>query len=57
MAVGTLDADSEGALVAREKARLHRVLRRFELVLFTACAIVGLESVAFAAQASPSCTG
>jgi len=27
------------------------VLRRFDLVLFTACAIVGLDSVAFAAQA------
>jgi amino acid transporter len=51
MAVGTHDADSEGALVAREKAKLRKVLRRFDLILFTACAIVGLESVAFAAQA------
>jgi glutamate:GABA antiporter len=41
----------QGVLVAREKAKLRRVLRRFDLVLFTACAIVGLDSVAFAAQA------
>jgi hypothetical protein len=51
MAVGTQDADSQGALVAREKAKLRKVLRRFDLILFTACAIVGLESVALAAQA------
>ena len=42
---------SQGALVAREKAKLRKVLRRFNLVLFTACAIVGLDSVSFAAQA------
>ena len=41
----------QGALVAREKAKLRKVLRRFDLILFTACAIVGLDSVAFAAQA------
>jgi glutamate:GABA antiporter len=51
MAVGTQDAGSQGALVAREKAKLRKVLRRFDLTLFTACAIVGLESVALAAQA------
>ena len=51
MAVGTQDAGSQGALVAREKAKLRKVLRRFDLILFTACAIVGLESVALAAQA------
>ena len=41
----------EGTLAVREKAKLRRVLRRFDLVLFTACAIVGLDSVAAAAQA------
>jgi amino acid transporter len=42
---------AEGVLVAKEKAKLKKVLGRFDLVLFTACAIVGLDSVAFAAQA------
>lgn len=42
---------AEGTLVAREKAKLRKVLRRADLVLFTACAIVGLDSVAFAAEA------
>ena len=37
---------AEGRLVASEKAKLRKVLRRFDLVLFTACAIVGLDSVA-----------
>jgi hypothetical protein len=42
---------AQGTLVASEKAKLRKVLRRFDLVLFTACAIVGLDSVAFAAEA------
>jgi amino acid transporter len=42
---------AQGVLVAQEKAKLRKVLRRVDLVLFTACAIVGLDSVAFAAQA------
>src|SRR5579863_10579634 len=42
---------TQGALVAQEKAKLRKVLRRMDLVLFTACAIVGLDSVAFAAEA------
>jgi len=42
---------AEGTLAVREKAKLREVLRRFDLVLFTACAIVGLDSVAAAAQA------
>ena len=41
---------TQGTLVAQEKAKLRKVLRRFDLVLFTACAIVGLDSVAFAAE-------
>src|SRR5487761_39110 len=32
----------EGTLAVREKAKLRRVLRRFDLVLFTACAIAWL---------------
>jgi glutamate:GABA antiporter len=42
---------AEGTLVAQEKAKLRKVLRRWDLILFTACAIVGLDSVAFAAEA------
>jgi amino acid transporter len=42
---------ADGTLATREKAKLRKVLRRFDLVLFTACAIVGLDSVAAAAQA------
>jgi Amino acid transporters len=42
---------AEGKLVASEKAKLRKVLSRFDLVLFTACAIVSLDSVAFAAEA------
>ena len=41
----------EGTMAIREKAKLRKVLRRFDLVLFTVCAIVGLDSVAAAAQA------
>ncbi len=37
---------AEGTLAIKEKAKLRKVLRRFDLVLFTACAIVGLDSVA-----------
>ena len=50
MAVGAQSAGSQGALVTREKTKLRKVLRRFDLILFTACAMVGLDSVAFAAQ-------
>jgi hypothetical protein len=39
-------APAEGTLAVQEKAKLRKVLRRFDLVLFTACAIVGLDSVA-----------
>jgi len=42
---------ADGTLATREKAKLRKVLRRFDLILFTACAIVGLDSVAAAAQA------
>lgn len=40
----------QGSLAIQEKAKLRKVLRRFDLVFFTACAIVGLDSVAFAAE-------
>jgi glutamate:GABA antiporter len=42
---------AEGTLAIQEKAKLRKVLRRFDLVLFTACAIVSLDSVAAAAEA------
>jgi glutamate:GABA antiporter len=42
---------SDGSLAIQEKAKLRRVLGRVDLVLFTACAIVGLDSVAEAAEA------
>jgi len=41
----------DGSLAVQEKAKLRRVLGRLDLVLFTACAIVGLDSVAQAAEA------
>jgi amino acid transporter len=44
-------ARGEGTLAVQEKAKLRKVLGRFDLVLFTACAIVGLDSVAAAAEA------
>ncbi|HTZ92528.1 MAG TPA: APC family permease [Streptosporangiaceae bacterium] len=42
---------TDGSLAIQEKAKLRRVLGRLDLVLFTACAIVGLDSVAQAAEA------
>ena len=51
MAEVPIAGGAQGVLVAPEKAKLRKVLWRFDLVLFTACAIVGLDSVAFAAQA------
>jgi len=49
--VSAADALQDGSLVVQEKAKLRRVLGRVDLVLFTACAIVGLDSVAQAAEA------
>ena len=51
MAVQNTTEVAEGTLAIQEKAKLRKVLRRFDLVLFTACAIVSLDSVAAAAQA------
>ena len=45
------DDGAQGSLAIQEKAKLRKVLRRFDLVFFTACAIVGLDSVAAAAEA------
>jgi amino acid transporter len=39
-----------GTLAVQEKAKLRKVLGRLDLVLFTACAIVGLDSIAQAAE-------
>src|SRR5438067_12502480 len=39
-----------GTLVIQEKAKLRKVLGRLDLILFTACAIVGLDTVAFTAS-------
>jgi amino acid transporter len=41
---------TQGTLAVKEKAKLRKVLGRLDLVLFTACAIVGLDSIAAAAQ-------
>jgi glutamate:GABA antiporter len=43
------EAPGAGLLVSQEKAKLKKVLGRLDLTLFTACAIVGLDTVAFAA--------
>jgi glutamate:GABA antiporter len=51
MAAADVTYTSDGSLALQEKAKLRRVLGRLDLVLFTACAIVGLDSVAFAAEA------
>ena len=51
MAAADVTYTSDGSLAIQEKAKLRRVLGRLDLVLFTACAIVGLDSVAFAAEA------
>jgi amino acid transporter len=48
-AVGTTGS-TEGTLAIQEKAKLRKVLGRLDLVLFTACAIVGLDSIAQAAE-------
>jgi len=42
---------AQGRAVAGQKSKLRKVLRRFDLVLFTACAIVGLDSAAAVSQA------
>jgi glutamate:GABA antiporter len=51
MAAQDIAGVAEGTLAIQEKAKLRKVLRRFDLVLFTACAIVSLDSVAAAAEA------
>jgi glutamate:GABA antiporter len=51
MAAADAVLESDGSLAIQEKAKLRRVLGRLDLVLFTACAIVGLDSVAQAAEA------
>jgi len=42
---------THGSAVTEQKSKLRKVLRRFDLVLFTACAIVSLDSAAAVAQA------
>jgi glutamate:GABA antiporter len=48
---GAIPPSLETAAAAREKAKLRKVLSRFDLVLFTACAILGFDTVAASAQA------
>ena len=50
----------ETAAAAREKVKLRKVLGRFDLVLFTACAILGFDTELAClgrrpAEAAPSC--
>jgi glutamate:GABA antiporter len=51
MAAAEAVYSADGSLAVQEKSKLRKVLRRFDLVLFAACAIVGLDSVAEAAEA------
>jgi len=51
MAASDSAQPAQGTLVAQEKSKLRKVLRRFDLVLFTACTIIGLDSAAAASQA------
>ena len=48
---GAFPPPLETAAATREKAKLRKVLGRFDLVLFTACAILGFDTVAASAQA------
>jgi glutamate:GABA antiporter len=50
MTAAEITGTAEGSLAVKEKAKLRKVLGRLDLVLFTACAIVGLDSIAAAAQ-------
>ena len=48
---GAIPSSLETAAATREKAKLRKVLSRLDLVLFTACAILGFDTVAASAQA------
>jgi glutamate:GABA antiporter len=48
---GAIPQPLETAAATREKAKLKKVLGRIDLVLFTACAILGFDTVAASAQA------
>ena len=50
MAAVDTTGTTQGTLAVKEKAKLRKVLGRLDLVLFTACAIVGLDSIAAAAE-------
>ena len=50
MAAVDTTGTTQGTLAVKEKAKLRKVLGRLDLVLFTACAIVGLDSIAQAAE-------
>ena len=44
--VGAVSPPLQTAAAAREKTKLRKVLGRADLVLFTACAILGFDTVA-----------
>jgi glutamate:GABA antiporter len=48
---GAIPQPLETAAATKEKAKLRKVLGRVDLVLFTACAILGFDTVAASAQA------
>ena len=48
---GAVPSSLDTAAATREKAKLRKVLGRLDLVLFTACAILGFDTVAASAQA------
>jgi glutamate:GABA antiporter len=48
---GAIPQPLETAAATKEKAKLRKVLGRIDLVLFTACAILGFDTVAASAQA------
>ena len=39
-----------GTMMLQEKSKLRKVLGRFDLIFFTACAIIGLDTIAYAAS-------
>jgi glutamate:GABA antiporter len=49
--IGAVSPPLQTAAAAREKTKLRKVLGRVDLVLFTACAILGFDTVAASAEA------
>jgi hypothetical protein len=49
-AVAAAHSSASGSIVAQEKAKLQKALRRVGLILLTACAIVAIDTLAYTAS-------